>query len=92
MSREVQVSKKISWLLRHGAEKEGLKLGAGGYALVSEVVSLNIVTFHRLSQKACSPKILKHERSMRKSKEINNENPQPTTYNPSSTIPEPPLD
>lgn len=38
-SREVQVSKKISWLLRHGAEKEGLKLGHGGYVSVQEVVS-----------------------------------------------------
>jgi 2'-phosphotransferase len=38
-SREVQVSKKLSWLLRHGAEKEGLELGPGGYANVSDVVS-----------------------------------------------------
>ena len=40
LSREVQVSKKLSWLLRHGAEKDGLKLGPGGYANVAEVVSL----------------------------------------------------
>jgi 2'-phosphotransferase len=39
MTREVQVSKKMSWLLRHGAEKEGLKLGNGGYMNVAEVVS-----------------------------------------------------
>lgn len=39
MPREVQVSKKLSWLLRHGAEKEGLKLGAGGYINLYEVVS-----------------------------------------------------
>jgi 2'-phosphotransferase len=39
MTREVQVSKKMSWLLRHGAEKEGLTLGAGGYINVQEVVS-----------------------------------------------------
>ena len=41
MSREVQVSKKISWLLRHGAEKEGLTLGHGGYANVNDVVGRN---------------------------------------------------
>jgi 2'-phosphotransferase len=40
ISREVQVSKKLSWLLRHGAEKEGLKLGPGGYINVEQVVSL----------------------------------------------------
>lgn len=40
MPREVQVSKKLSWLLRHGAEKEGLKLGEGGYISVKDVVSL----------------------------------------------------
>lgn len=39
MSREVQVSKKMSWLLRHGAEKEGLVLGSGGYMGVNDVVS-----------------------------------------------------
>lgn len=39
-SREVQVSKKLSWLLRHGAEKEGLKLGPGGWACLKDVVSL----------------------------------------------------
>lgn len=39
MPREVQVSKKMSWLLRHGAEKEGLHLGEGGYISVKDVVS-----------------------------------------------------
>jgi 2'-phosphotransferase len=42
LPRGVQVSKKLSWLLRHGAEKEGLKLGPGGYINVSEVVGLNL--------------------------------------------------
>ncbi|GAB7351241.1 hypothetical protein MBLNU459_g1668t1 [Dothideomycetes sp. NU459] len=39
MPREVQVSKKMSWLLRHGAEKEGLQLGEGGYISVKDVLS-----------------------------------------------------
>lgn len=38
-SRETTVSKKLSWLLRHGAEKEGLKLGKGGYVSLADVVS-----------------------------------------------------
>jgi hypothetical protein len=29
----------MSWLLRHGAEKEGLKLQDGGFLTVTEVVS-----------------------------------------------------
>lgn len=37
--RETLVSKKLSWLLRHGAEKEGLKLGEGGYVGLADVVS-----------------------------------------------------
>lgn len=41
--REVQVSKKISWLLRHGAGSEGLKLGKGGYVNVQDAVSLRQV-------------------------------------------------
>ncbi|KAK3114751.1 tRNA 2'-phosphotransferase [Teratosphaeriaceae sp. CCFEE 6253] len=38
LPRNVQVSKKISWLLRHGAESEGLKLDAGGYLNCQEVL------------------------------------------------------
>ncbi|KAE9979997.1 hypothetical protein EG328_011157 [Venturia inaequalis] len=37
MTRDVQVSKKMSWLLRHGAEKEGLVLEGGGYVGVNDV-------------------------------------------------------
>ncbi|EMD90487.1 hypothetical protein COCHEDRAFT_1179336 [Bipolaris maydis C5] len=37
--REVQVSKKISWLLRHGADQEGLKLGKGGYVNVQDALN-----------------------------------------------------
>ena len=40
--REIQISKKLSWLLRHGADKEGLKLGPGGYINVADVLSHNL--------------------------------------------------
>lgn len=36
--REVLVSKKLSWLLRHGAEKEGLTLDQRGYVGLADVV------------------------------------------------------
>ncbi|KAK4541404.1 hypothetical protein LTR36_008005 [Oleoguttula mirabilis] len=39
LPRPVQVSKKIAWLLRHGAAEEGLQLDAGGYLNVQEVLS-----------------------------------------------------
>lgn len=39
-SRDVQVSKALSKLLRHDAEKVGLKLDEEGFAGVQEVVSL----------------------------------------------------
>src|SRR5262249_19732973 len=47
LPREVEVSKKMSWLLRHGAEQEGLKLGPGGYVNLKDVVctSLPCVSF-----------------------------------------------
>ena len=38
-SRDVQVSKKLSWLLRHGAESEGLQLGEGGFINVQDVLN-----------------------------------------------------
>jgi 2'-phosphotransferase len=37
-SREVTVSKALSYLLRHAAEREGLKINAQGYANVADVV------------------------------------------------------
>ncbi|KAL4881154.1 KptA family-domain-containing protein [Aspergillus karnatakaensis] len=38
-SREVQVSKALSYLLRHAAEREGLKIDAQGYANVADVMA-----------------------------------------------------
>nr|POF15015.1 trna 2'-phosphotransferase 1 [Quercus suber] len=38
-SRSTQISKKLSWLLRHGAEKENLALGPGGYANLADVLA-----------------------------------------------------
>jgi len=39
MPREQQVSRKVSWLLRHGAHQEGLQLGAGGYVGVADALN-----------------------------------------------------
>ena len=39
LPRNVQVSKKIAWLLRHGAEKEGLTLGEGGFINAQDVLN-----------------------------------------------------
>jgi 2'-phosphotransferase len=38
LPREVQVSKKLSWLLRHGAESEGLKLDSAGFINLQDVL------------------------------------------------------
>ena len=42
MPREQKVSRKVSWLLRHGAGSEGLKLGKGGYVGVKDAVRIPI--------------------------------------------------
>ena len=39
LPREVTVSKKMSWVLRHGALKEGLEIDERGYVNVGELVS-----------------------------------------------------
>lgn len=38
-SREITVSKAMSFVLRHGAEKEGIKLNKQGYANVADLVN-----------------------------------------------------
>ncbi|KAF2657040.1 hypothetical protein K491DRAFT_691407 [Lophiostoma macrostomum CBS 122681] len=38
LPRDQQVSRKVSWLLRHGAGQEGLKLGKGGYVNVRDAL------------------------------------------------------
>jgi 2'-phosphotransferase len=38
-SRETTISKAMSFVLRHGAEKEGLKMDEAGYANVGDLVS-----------------------------------------------------
>ena len=37
-SREFTVSKKLSWVLRHGAKKEGLQMDEGGWVKVNDLV------------------------------------------------------
>ncbi|KIJ65199.1 hypothetical protein HYDPIDRAFT_111098 [Hydnomerulius pinastri MD-312] len=52
-SPEVRLSKSLSWLLRHGADKSGLHIRPDGYAKVSEVLSnpmLRDVTFLDLQE------------------------------------------
>lgn len=39
LPRATQVSKKMSWLLRHGAEEEGLQFLDGGFLNVADVIS-----------------------------------------------------
>lgn len=41
LPRDVQVSKKLSKLLRHSAAAEGLTLDAAGYANLADVVCLS---------------------------------------------------
>ena len=38
MAHEVRISKTLSYILRHGAKKEGLKLRPDGYVKVSDIV------------------------------------------------------
>ena len=38
--RDVQISKAMSWLLRHGAKAEGIKMDANGYINVADLVSM----------------------------------------------------
>ncbi|KAF2875492.1 KptA family-domain-containing protein [Massariosphaeria phaeospora] len=41
LPRPQQVSRKVSWLLRHGAGQEGLKLGKGGFVNVRDALNTN---------------------------------------------------
>lgn len=40
-SREIDISKNLSYLLRHGAESEGIELDDGGWASVADVVGFS---------------------------------------------------
>lgn len=37
----VKVSKNLSYLLRHGAEKEGLKMRNDGYVLLDDILAMD---------------------------------------------------
>ena len=39
--REVMISKKLSYVLRHAAAKEGVKMDENGYVVVADLVSTN---------------------------------------------------
>ena len=44
-SKEVDISKSLSYLLRHGAKDEGIKLDEGGWANVADVVGFDFFSF-----------------------------------------------
>lgn len=46
MSRDVSISKALSYVLRHAAEKEGVKIDSQGYANVAELVRVLADTHH----------------------------------------------
>lgn len=58
--REVKISKAASYVLRHGATKEGLKLDERGFINVGDLVSSIFIdrrcTFHRASRFLLKPR------------------------------------
>ena len=49
ISREVTISKSLSYLLRHGAQKENIPLDEGGWANVQDIVSIPSCFHHKRS-------------------------------------------
>lgn len=41
----VRISKTLAWLLRHGAQGEGLKIRTDGYVKVDDLVMLSLVSY-----------------------------------------------
>lgn len=56
---DVRISKTLSWLLRHGAQSEGLQIRTDGYIKVDDLVRRSLVSFSisNLSVLAAEPKI-----------------------------------
>jgi 2'-phosphotransferase len=48
--RDIQISKSLSYLLRHGAVKEGLSIDSSGYVNLSEVLAHNRLRSSRATQ------------------------------------------
>ncbi|KAF2665029.1 hypothetical protein BT63DRAFT_406133 [Microthyrium microscopicum] len=80
-SRDVQVSKKLSWLLRHGAEKEGLKLDRGGYISVTDVLNNRTIKPLKVTMPELAEIILTNEKQRF--------GLIPTSYDPASGEPVP---
>ncbi|KAL2350926.1 KptA family-domain-containing protein, partial [Cryomyces antarcticus] len=88
LPRDVLVSKKMSWLLRHGAEKEGLELRPGGWVGVGDALNTRAlkslkVTFPELRQ------IVKENNKQRFSMIPPAKGTNPEQEHPSSTPPTP---
>lgn len=49
-SRDVSVSKALSLLLRHAAQKEGLEMNAQGYANVADVVRSGLAILYGVDE------------------------------------------
>jgi len=38
-NKDIDLSKSLSWILRHGAQKEGIPIGPDGYVRVSDLLT-----------------------------------------------------
>ena len=47
-SEEVRTSKTLSWILRHGAKSEGLKMREDGYVRVKDLVRMRSASLYSL--------------------------------------------
>ena len=47
--QQTVVSKALTYLLRHGAEKEGLSIGADGYVILQDILNHRRIKSHKVS-------------------------------------------
>lgn len=72
LPRSVQVSKNLSFLLRHGAEKQGVIVDTGGWANVDDVVGrCHLIPLHFSLRKDRRREVLSHTRCVQESYTVN---------------------
>ncbi len=76
----VKISKNLSFLLRHGAEKEGLVIDSAGFVLLSQILEKDFYKLKKIGVEQIMSVVENNEKKRFEVKTVNDENGNSVLY------------
>lgn len=76
----VKISKNLSYLLRHGAVKEGLNIDKDGFVLLSEILAMDFYKTRRVTEKEIREVVENNDKKRFELKTVSDKDGKPVLY------------